>query len=217
MTVYPTREGESAEGVEAAVAALGRGALVVLPTDTVYGVAANAFDAAAVEVLQAAKGRGRDKPPPVLVGSLHVLDALATDLSDAARALAEAFWPGGLTLVARAQPALSWDLGETRGTVGLRMPDHPVALDVLRRFGPTAVTSANRTGEPAPSTCDGAREQLGGSVAVYLDAGEVGGGVASTVLDVTGPTVRVLREGAISREELATIVPELGEGHAATP
>jgi tRNA threonylcarbamoyl adenosine modification protein (Sua5/YciO/YrdC/YwlC family) len=114
-------------------------------------VAANAFDAAAVEVLQAAKGRGRDKPPPVLVGSLQVLDALATDLSDTARALAEAFWPGGLTLVARAQPALSWDLGETRGTVGLRMPDHPVALEVLRRFGPTAVTSANRTGELAPS------------------------------------------------------------------
>ncbi|MGC5628380.1 L-threonylcarbamoyladenylate synthase [Georgenia sp. Z1344] len=218
MTVFDTSSArERAVGLDAAVSALGRGELVVLPTDTVYGVGANAFDPAAVEVLQAAKGRGRDKPPPVLVGDLAVLPALTTDLPPSAHALAERFWPGALTLVCRAQPALSWDLGDTRGTVAVRMPDHALARELLGRAGPTAVSSANRTGRPAPSTCTDAREQLGESVAVYLDGGAVGGGQPSTILDLTGDRVRVLRLGALSLAELAEVVPELAEDEASGP
>ncbi|MGC5615296.1 L-threonylcarbamoyladenylate synthase [Georgenia sp. Z1491] len=218
MTVFDTSSArERAVGLDAAVSALGRGELVVLPTDTVYGVAANAFDPAAVEVLQAAKGRGRDKPPPVLVGDLAVLPALTTHLPHSAHALAERFWPGALTLVCRSQPALSWDLGDTRGTVAVRMPDDELARELLRRAGPTAVSSANRTGHPPPGTCADAREQLGGSVAVYLDAGAVGAGEPSTILDLTGETVRVLRLGALSLATLAEVVPELAETGDAGP
>ena len=210
MTVFDTTSAsERAVGLDAAVSALGRGELVVLPTDTVYGVGANAFDPAAVEVLQAAKGRGRDKPPPVLVGDVAVLPALTADLPGIAHELASRFWPGPLTLVCRAQPALSWDLGDTRGTVAVRMPDDELARELLRRAGPTAVSSANRTGRPAPSTCEDARDQLAGSVAVYLDAGRVGAGAPSTILDVTGERVRVLRAGALTMSDLAEIVPEL--------
>lgn len=215
MTVFDTSSArERAVGLDAAVSALSRGELVVLPTDTVYGVGANAFDPAAVEVLQAAKGRGRDKPPPVLVGDLAVLAALTTDLPPVAHALAERFWPGPLTLVCRAQPALRWDLGDTRGTVALRMPDHELARELLRRAGPTAVSSANRTGRPPPATCGDAREQLGESVAVYLDDGAVGTGSPSTILDLTGEHVRVLRPGALSTDDLAEVVPALREGDA---
>jgi tRNA threonylcarbamoyl adenosine modification protein (Sua5/YciO/YrdC/YwlC family) len=202
-------EGGRSHGLDAAVVAVRGGDLVVLPTDTVYGVAADAFTPAAVEALLAAKGRGRDMPVPVLVSSRAMLDALVDDLPESGRALADAHWPGALTLVVRHTAHLVWDLGETRGTVAVRMPDHPLALDLIARTGPLAVSSANRSGHPPATTMLDARLQLGASVAVYLDGGECPGGVPSTIVDLTGPAPAVLREGAITRDALRASVPEL--------
>lgn len=193
--------------IDEAVNAVSRGTLVVLPTDTVYGIGADAFMPEAVTALLAAKGRGRQMPPPVLIPDLRTLDGLATQVPDAARALAEAFWPGGLTIIVRAQPSLAWDLGDTGGTVALRVPDHPAALALLRRTGPLAVSSANVTGRPAALTAADARDQLGASVAVYLDAGTAPGGVASTIVDATGDTLRLVRRGALGLEELRAVAP----------
>jgi L-threonylcarbamoyladenylate synthase len=193
---------ERASGMEAAVTALRSGKLVVLPTDTVYGIAADAFDPAAVRRLLRAKGRGRSMPPPVLVAAQTTLDALATKVPDLARELVDAFWPGPLTLICRQQPSLTWDLGDTRSTVAVRMPDNEVALELLRRTGPLAVSSANRTGQPSPTAVDAAEEMLGESVQVYLDGGPTDGDTPSTILDVTADPPRVLREGAV---ELASL------------
>jgi len=207
-------------GTRLARQALGRGELAVIPTDTVYGVAADAFNAAAVQRLLDAKGRGRQSPPPVLIPDLKTLDALATSIPDEARQLAEAFWPGGLTIVFNAQPSLVWDLGETHGTVALRMPNHKLALELLGETGPLAVSSANKTGLPAAKTAADAAEMLGDSIAVYLDAGLAGAaydgvtatGVseASTIVDVTGlgdgRGVRILRQGVVSADELRAVI-----------
>lgn len=193
--------------IDEAVNAIGRGALVVLPTDTVYGVAADAFAPAAVAALLAAKGRGRQMPPPVLVPAPLTVDGLATEVPEAARALIEAFWPGGLTVILRSQPSLAWDLGETRGTVALRMPDHPAALTLLARTGPLATTSANLTGAAAALTVTEAFDQLGGSVSVYLDGGPAPGGTASTIVDATSGPLRLVRTGALSLDELCAVAP----------
>lgn len=197
-------------GIDEAVNAISRGGLVVLPTDTVYGIGADAFDADAVAALLAAKGRGRQMPPPVLVPDARTLDGLATEVPDAARALVEAFWPGGFTVILRAQPSLQWDLGETHGTVALRMPDHEAALALLRRTGPLAVSSANGTGQPAAREAADAVEQLGDAVTCYLDGGRAPGGVASTIVDATGPRPRVVRDGAVTLEQLREVAPVLG-------
>jgi len=196
--------------LDEAVNVLSRGGLVVLPTDTVYGIAADAFTPPAVQALLDAKGRGRQMPPPVLIADVRVLDGLATDVPAGARALAEAFWPGGLTLIVRAQPSLAWDLGETRGTVALRVPDHETARALLRRTGPLAVSSANRTGSPAAVTAQDAYDQLGDSVAVYLDGGDAPGQVASSIVDATGPALRLVRAGALSLEQLNEVTPVEG-------
>ena len=196
-------------GIEAAVVAVQRGALVVLPTDTVYGVAADAFQPEAVRLLLRAKGRGRDMPPPVLVSAPTTLEALATDVPPPGRALADKYWPGPLTLVCHHQPSLRWDLGDTRGTVAVRMPDQPHALSLLERTGPLAVSSANRTGRPAATTVQEAEEMLSESVEVYLDAGPSPGGRPSTIVDATVDPPRVLRLGAIGLDELRDVVPEL--------
>lgn len=193
--------------LDEAVNAITRGALVVLPTDTVYGIGADAFNPDAVAALLAAKGRGRQLPPPVLVPDVRTLDGLATGVPAAVRDLVAAFWPGGLTVICRAQPSLAWDLGDTGGAVALRMPDHPAALALLRRTGPLAVSSANLTGRPAALTAADAAGQLGHSVAVYLDAGEAPGGVASTIVDATGDGLRLVRSGAIDLATLRTIAP----------
>jgi tRNA threonylcarbamoyl adenosine modification protein (Sua5/YciO/YrdC/YwlC family) len=193
--------------LDEAVNVLSRGGLVVLPTDTVYGIAADAFTPPAVQALLDAKGRGRQMPPPVLIADVRVLDGLATDVPAGARALAEAFWPGGLTLIVRAQPSLAWDLGETRGTVALRVPDHETARALLSRTGPLAVSSANRTGSPAAVTAQEAYDQLGDSVAVYLDGGDAPGQVASSIVDATGPTLRLVRAGAVTLEQLNEVTP----------
>ncbi|CAL9523887.1 MULTISPECIES: L-threonylcarbamoyladenylate synthase [Streptomyces] len=200
---------DRATGLREAASAVRRGELVVLPTDTVYGIGADAFTPEAVGDLLEAKGRGRGMPSPVLIGSPNTLHGLVTDFSEQAWELVDAFWPGALTLVARHQPSLTWDLGETGGTVAVRMPLHPVAIELLTETGPMAVSSANLTGHPAPQTCDAAQEMLGDSVAVYLDGGPTPDSVPSSIVDVTGPVPRLLRAGAISAEELRKVVPDL--------
>lgn len=207
---YPiTDESERESAVEAATVAVRNGQLVVFPTDTVYGLAADAFSEEAVRSLLAAKGRGREMPPPVLVSSATTLDALAVDVPAWAKALVERFWPGPLTLVCRQQPSLRWDLGDTRGTVAVRMPDDAVALAVLERTGPLAVSSANRTGQPAALEADDAEEMLGESVAVIIDGGHSRGEVPSTIVDATGEQGRILRRGAISLDELNEVLEPL--------
>jgi tRNA threonylcarbamoyl adenosine modification protein (Sua5/YciO/YrdC/YwlC family) len=194
-----------AAGLAAAAAAVRAGQLVVLPTDTVYGLGCDAFSPTAVRELLAAKGRGPSMPVPVLVGSWSAVDGLVLGVPARARQLIEAFWPGGLSLVLPHAPSLNWDLGETRGTVMLRMPLHPVALELLRDVGPMAVSSANRSGYPPAVTVEQAREQLGERVSVYLDGGSAGG-LASTIVDLTGADPVVLREGAVTREQLAEVL-----------
>jgi L-threonylcarbamoyladenylate synthase len=195
------------EGLVAAVAAVAEGQLVVLPTDTVYGVGADAFNAEAVSALLAAKGRGRNMPPPVLVGSVAAAAALTESLGAFGQDLIDEFWPGPLTLIFRASPTLMWDLGDTLGTVAVRMPLHPIALDLLRRTGPMAVSSANKHGLPAATTADEAQAQLGDEIAVYLDGGPCADNVPSTILDLTGSVPRLLRAGALSVDDLRKVVP----------
>lgn len=208
-TRLPTgTEEEREDAIGAATDALTRGKLVVLPTDTVYGVAADAFDPAAVKRLLKAKGRGPSMPPPVLVSAAGTVDALATGITKEIRALLDRFWPGPLTVVAHQQPSLKWDLGETRGTVAVRMPDHELALLVLERTGPLAVSSANTTGHSAATTAEQAEEMLGGDVAVILDAGESPGGAGSTILDVTGAVPRLLRAGPVTLDQLNEVLAD---------
>lgn len=196
-----TDDGRDA-GLDAAQSALESGELAVIPTDTVYGLAADAFSAESVQRLLDAKGRTRQMPPPVLVGAPTTLEALVADLPGWLRTMTSELWPGPLTVICQQQPSLSWDLGETHHTVAVRMPDHPIALALLKQTGPLAVSSANLTGEPAAVTAEDAERMLGDSVSVYLDAGSSPGGVASTILDVTGATPRILREGPIGLDVL---------------
>lgn len=198
-------------GIASAVRAVRQGKLVVVPTDTVYGLGCDAFSAEAVTALLAAKGRGRDLPVPVLVGSLSTLTGVSAQTGGVIADLVEAFWPGGLTIVCRQQPSLRWDLGDAGGTVAVRMPLHPVAIEVLRETGPMAVSSANRSGRPAARSGEQARDQLGEAVAVYLDSYPTDDDAPSTIVDVTGPVPRVLREGAVSLELLREVVPETAQ------
>ncbi|MFB7250347.1 L-threonylcarbamoyladenylate synthase [Microbacterium sp. NPDC056234] len=208
-------------GMRRARQAIGRGELIVIPTDTVYGVAADAFSPAAVQRLLDAKGRGRNQPPPVLVSGPATLSALAESVPEPVERLVEAFWPGGLTIVLPAQRSLTWDLGETQGTVAVRMPDSRVALELLEETGPLAVSSANLTGKDAAIAASDALDMLGDKVAVYLDTGLSRDGIASTIVDATSlvsrgedspkPAVRILREGAITREQLEDVLGDLLE------
>ena len=204
-------------GTRLARTAIARGELVVIPTDTVYGVAADAFNPDAVARLLAAKGRGRQSPPPVLIPGIPTLDALAETVPDEVRALVAAFWPGGLTVILPARSSLAWDLGETKGTVALRMPSHPIALEILSETGPLAVSSANLTGETAAMTAAEAEAMLGESVSVYLEAGaagtdyDAGAGTGSTIVDATGLVLpdgklRIVRSGVIPDEAIREIV-----------
>ena len=204
-----------AEGLKAAATALRTGELVVLPTDTVYGIGADAFYPSAVMALLASKGRARDMPPPVLVGTVRAASALIEDLGPYGQDLIDEFWPGGLTIVCRANRSLNWDLGDTRGTVAVRMPLHPVALDLLKETGPLAVSSANRTGEPAATTAAAAQEQLREDVSVYLDGGPCTADVPSTIVDLTGEVPRLLRAGAVSVGRLREVAALSTGGDAA--
>ena len=198
--------GQRQAGIASAISALKGGRLVVLPTDTVYGIGADAFDGTAVAALLAAKGRGRDMPVPVLVGSWHTIDGLVYSVPDAARDLIQAFWPGALSLVVRQAPSLQWDLGDAYGTVMLRMPLHPLAIDLLREVGPLAVSSANISGRPAAATAADAREQLADLVEVYLEAGTSVQQAASTIVDLTGAEPKVLRQGPVTAAAIANVL-----------
>ena len=212
-------------GMRLAKVSLGRHELVVMPTDTVYGIGCDAFSAKGVEALLAAKGRGPQSPPPVLIPNTQTLHALAESVPDVAVRLAETFWPGALTMILRAQPSLGWNLGETRGTVALRMPDHKIALALLEEVGPMAVSSANLTGEPAATTCQQAEAYLGSSVSVYLDGGTSPKGEASTILDLTSivdtydadgglsttGSIKIVRRGALRPEQIRSIAGSLLE------
>ena len=192
--------------IAAAASAIKSGRLVVMPTDTVYGVAADAFDSLAVAALLAAKGRGRDMPVGVLVGSWYTIEGLVYYLDDAARELIRAFWPGALSLVVQQAPSLQWDLGDARGTVMLRMPLQPVALELLRETGPLAVSSANVSGSPPATTAQLGQVQFGALVDVYLDGGPSQQQAASTILDLTGTQPRILREGPVSAAAIAGVL-----------
>ncbi|WP_247650049.1 L-threonylcarbamoyladenylate synthase [Clavibacter capsici] len=208
-------------GMRLARQAVGRGEVVVIPTDTVYGIAADAFNPEAVQRLLDAKGRGRDAPPPVLIPGRSTLDALADFVPDVVRRLVDEFWPGGLTVILVAQPSLVWDLGETRGTVALRMPANSFALELLAETGPLAVSSANKTGQPAAATAQDAAEQLGDSVSILLDGGAAGG-AASTIVDASrvteaGGRVRIVREGAVTRAQIQQLIGDELEPVVAAP
>jgi L-threonylcarbamoyladenylate synthase len=206
-TVYDCNKRDEREaGLAAAAGMIRSSRLVVFPTDTVYGLGCDAFDAVAVKAMFNAKGRGRNMPVSVLVGSWSTVDGLVLSVPQQARDLIEAFWPGGLSIVLPHAPSLAWDLGDTRGTVNLRMPLHPVALELLREIGPMAQSSANISGQPPATTAGQARTQFGESVAVYLDGGPSGDPVASSIVDLTGDQPRMLREGAVSRAEVVEII-----------
>jgi len=238
-----TSESDYAAHIELAKLAIARGDLVVIPTDTVYGVAADAFNAEAVQRLLDAKGRGRTSPPPVLIPAVTTLDALAIDVPQPVRDLVAAFWPGGLTVIVNAQPSLVWDLGETRGTVALRMPSNQIALDLLTETGPLAVSSANLSGSPAATNVHSSQGALGESIDVYLDGGPAGstygsafdfvmdeqpdavesqaspGANSSTIIDASGFStnggfLHIVRSGVISRDAIAAVV---GDVLAAAP
>jgi L-threonylcarbamoyladenylate synthase len=217
-TLYNTLDpNERREGIDAAAEAARAGQLVVLPTDTVYGIGADAFNATAVRNLLAAKGRGPDMPVPVLVGSWNTVSGLVLALPPYASTLMEAFWPGGLSIIVEHAPSLAWNLGDTRGTVMVRMPLHAVALELLRAVGPMAVSSANISGLPPATNIEDARSQLAEQVAVYLGDGPSPVGVASTVVDLTGAVPVVRREGAVSFDEVRKVVPEVQWPEPATP
>ena len=216
---------ELLKGMRLAKQAIEKDQLVVLPTDTVYGIGCDAFSATAVAKLLAAKGRGRHSPPPVLIPNVLTLHALAESVPQVAIKLAETFWPGALTMILRAQPSLTWDLGETKGTVALRVPDHKIALALLEETGPLAVSSANLTGQPAANTATEALGMLKDSVQVYLDSGTSPKGEASTIIDLTDVsdvtdetgklvsrgTIRIVRQGALSEAKLRSIAGDLLE------
>ena len=212
------------------------GGLVILPTDTVYGIGCNAADAGAVERLLAAKGRGRQMPPPVLVADPADLTGIVAQVPEAARALMEAFWPGALTLILEADETLTWDLGETGGTLAVRMPAHELALNLLRRSGPLAVTSANPTGAPPATDAASARAAFPGRVRdleelapgsagsarcediLLLDGGATPGPVPSTIVTLAGAHARaprILRQGVLAQEGLERVAGlALSEGTA---
>jgi L-threonylcarbamoyladenylate synthase len=193
---------------ELGVRIVAQGGLVVLPTDTVYGIGCDPFNASAVDALFKAKARGRDLPLPVLVHSWRQAIGLVEDIAEQARLLIAEYWPGPLTIVLRESPGIGWDLGDSRGTVAVRMPKHDFALALIERTGPLAVTSANRSGLPTPSTIEGVVEQLGGQVDVFFDTGPSSAGRPSTIVDLSGTGVRLLREGAIPTSEIERVVGE---------
>ncbi|MGI5492036.1 L-threonylcarbamoyladenylate synthase [Microtetraspora malaysiensis] len=205
-------QGERTSGLIDAASAVRRGELVVMPTDTVYGIGADAFTPSAVAALLEAKGRGRDMPVPVLVGTVRAATALVEDFGPYGQDLLDAFWPGPLTLICRANRSLSWDLGDAKGTVALRMPLHAIALDLLKETGPMAVSSANRSGAAPATTAEEAEAQLGDSVTVYLDGGKCADDVPSTIVDLTSAVPRVLRKGALSVEKLRGVVSYIATG-----
>lgn len=215
-------EAQLLPGMRHARQAIARGELIVLPTDTVYGIAADAFSPQAVQRLLDAKGRGRDQPPPVLVSGQPAMAALVEEIPEPVQRMIDEFWPGGLTIVLPAQPSLAWDLGDTLGTVAVRMPDQRVALELLAETGPLAVSSANLTGLPAAHSAEHAQRMLSDRVSVYLDADIPEDAEPSTIVDATSLVrpaegaaepgrIRILRQGGVTRSQLESVLGDLLE------
>ncbi|MDP8927786.1 MAG: L-threonylcarbamoyladenylate synthase [Actinomycetota bacterium] len=205
MTVVVDASDDRLGAVARAAAALGAGRVVVLPTDTVYGVAADAFNPAATARIFLAKARSRRFPLPVLVHSPAQLAGIVPEVPAAGEWLMAAYWPGPLTLVLPAQDNLAWDLGDSAGTVAVRMPLDEVALDVIRAVGPLAVTSANRSGEPAANDVTAARAALGDNVDVYVDDGPRRNATPSTIIDLTRSEPLLIREGDLPSDEVMAV------------
>ncbi len=193
------------EALSRALLTLQSGMLVAFPTDTVYGLGALAFDAHAIESIYAVKDRPAEKAIPILIGDIHDLDKVTLSLPPLAAKLAARFWPGALTLVVPKNPALP-DIVSAAPTVGVRVPNHPVARALLKAAGPMAVTSANLSGQPSPTTAEEVMRQLNGRIPLVLDGGETPGGLSSTVVDCLGPEPVILRVGPISWEEIAFVL-----------
>jgi L-threonylcarbamoyladenylate synthase len=191
--------------IRRALETLKSGGLVAFPTDTVYGVGALAFDAAAVENIYAAKGRPVEKAIPILIGAPEDLHKVTAEIPPIAAKLAARFWPGPLTLVVPKHPGLP-DIVSATPTVGVRVPDHPVARALLRAAGPMAVTSANLSGEASPSMAGEVSRQLNGRIPLILDGGETPGGVPSTVVNCLGTEPVILREGPVTMKDIRFVL-----------
>ncbi len=194
--VLPTSQTDT---IDAALKVLNDGGIIAFPTDTVYGLAAPAFSAEGIEKLYQIKDRALTKAIPILIGELSQLALIAPDMPPAARTLAARFWPGALTLVVPRSPALP-EVLSANPTVAVRMPDHACALDLIRRSGPLAATSANLSGRANPLSAGDVLEQLGGRVDMILDGGPVDGGIPSTIVDCAGEQLSILRQGAIPED-----------------
>ncbi|MEI6361719.1 MAG: L-threonylcarbamoyladenylate synthase [Actinomycetes bacterium] len=201
--------------ITAAKAAVKRGDLVIIPTETVYAIATDAFSDRGIRAMRVAKSYDETVPLPVMVGSRSTVPGIATGLTDAARALMDAFWPGPLTVLLMPQPTLAWAL-PTDGPISIRMPLHPVALALLEASGPLVVTTANTPGLPAPTLVDDAVSQIGRLASLALDVGDLADdeSLPSTIVDFTGDMPRVVRVGALPVSELERICPvEVPEAH----
>ena len=185
---------------------IANGDLVVLPTDTVYGIGVRADNHDSVRALLAAKGRNETMPPPVLLASVEQAYEVSTDLSADAIRLMESFWPGALTVIVKANPRVAWDLGQTGGTVALRMPAHEAVCELLGTVGPMAVTSANLTGQPPATNVEEARGYFGGTVNCYVDSGPTKSAIPSTIIDCAHGKATLLREGAWALKDIATVL-----------
>lgn len=208
---------DRADAVARAATALRDGELVVLPTDTLYGVAADAFSADGTRRIFEAKRRSRRFPLPVLIRSPKQLSGLVTVVPEVAERLMAAYWPGALTLVVPADPNLMWDLGDNEGTVSVRMPFDDVALEIVRAVGPLAVTSANLAGQAPAQTAQAAQLALGETVSVYVDGGPRRNARPSTVVDLTRSEPAILREGALDSDEVLAVARGELDPMEATP
>lgn len=200
------------EGMRKARMAIGRGKVVCVPTDTVYGLVADAFKPSATKALRDARGMVENDPLGVLLPGIPTLRALADNVADEVHALAGEFWPGALTIITAAGESLMWDLGNTQGTVALRMPSERIVLELLSETGPLVASSAYRVGETGGLRAEDAEATFGGDVAVYLSSGaSYSAGILSTVIDATGldrpgGRLRLVREGAIPATDIYAVV-----------
>lgn len=205
-----TDNAERARGITAAVAGIKRGELVILPTESVYAVATDGFSARGARAVRAAKGQSSVTPLPIMIASVTTIPGIAFNPSTAAMDLMHGFWPGALTILVTPQPSLAWD-HPAGAPLAVRIPLHPLTLEILRATGPMIVTGANSAGRAAALTADEALASLGESASICLDAGPLGVdpslALPSTVVDATGEVPVLLREGAVTLEQLRSVVP----------
>jgi len=181
------------------------GGLVAFPTDTVYGLGSLAFDGKAVESIYTAKRRPIEKAIPILIGEIMDISMVALEFSRTTRLIASRFWPGPLTCVIPKKPSLPEAISAT-STIGVRIPDQVVARFLLRKAGPMAVTSANISDQPSPTTAEEVFAQLNGRIPLIIDGGKTPGGIPSTVAECTTDEIKIIREGPISKEEIQSVL-----------